>query len=231
MATEFQKVTSKIIKAIKKKNDQGRYYPLLATCLGFESLIISENGDDPNIMKCDFEDEHKNHTIKINEIGLKESKIWSSLYTREEINRIFDNQIVYYTHHCGFTPKDFLGHKTLPQDYHLIGTSTNDKGVEFLASIEHKKYPIIGNQWHPEKNQFERTDLYSFLDRSVNTVMFMSKMISGIVEKVRPTAKAYSEIPAAIKPYFSVYRNSEALAIFSYERIYTFERNSYDKTT
>jgi hypothetical protein len=59
--------------------------------------------------------------------------------------------------------------------------------------------------------------------------MFMSKMIGSMVEKVRPTAKSYSEIPAAIKPYFSVYRSSEALPMFGYERIYTFERNSYDK--
>ena len=143
--TPYQVVSSKIIKMIKEKNDKGKYYPLMATCLGLENLFIAENDNNHEILNCNLDDLHKNHTIALNEEGYKNSKFWSKTYTRAEVDNVFNREIVYYTHNCGFTPEDFNKHKTLSKDYHVIGTSKNSKGVEFLASVEHKKYPIIGN--------------------------------------------------------------------------------------
>jgi hypothetical protein len=33
--------------------------------------------------------------------------------------------------------------------------NNDSQGLEFVSSFEHKKYPIYGVQFHPEKNAFE----------------------------------------------------------------------------
>jgi gamma-glutamyl hydrolase len=227
-STEYQKAASYIVQHIKQQNKNGRVFPLIATCLGFENLVISENDDDPKIMRCDFDDSHKNHSIAINEDEFKKSKFWNT-FEKKEVDFVFGNSVTYFTHHCGFTPEDFKKHKKLPNEYLMIGTSKNEKGVEFVSSIEHKTLPIIGNQWHPEKNQFERGEVYSFLDRSARSTRFLGDIVRKMVQKVRKESKNLSEIPNFIKPYFSVYRTPEALNMKSYERIYCFERNNFSK--
>lgn len=41
--SKFEWKVSKIIQKIKDINDQGKQFPIWATCLGFEALIISES--------------------------------------------------------------------------------------------------------------------------------------------------------------------------------------------
>ena len=36
-----------------------------------------------------------------------------------------------------------------------MSTNTDENGIEFVSTIEHKTRPIYGTQWHPEKNNFE----------------------------------------------------------------------------
>ena len=36
----------------------------------------------------------------------------------------------------------------------MLGVSYDLKGLKYTATIEHKKYPIFGFQYHTEKNGF-----------------------------------------------------------------------------
>lgn len=56
-------------------------------------------------------------------------------------------------HHVCLTESKFQ-ELNLDKNFTLISTNTYKK-VKFVSTIEHKKYPIYGSQWHPEKNQFE----------------------------------------------------------------------------
>jgi hypothetical protein len=39
-------------------------------------------------------------------------------------------------------------------EWHILSVNRYE-GFEFISSIEHKKYPFYGVQFHPEKNAFE----------------------------------------------------------------------------
>lgn len=40
-------------------------------------------------------------------------------------------------------------------DFNVLSTNFDDNGIEYVSTIEHKRYPIFGTQWHPEKNTYE----------------------------------------------------------------------------
>jgi len=56
--------------------------------------------------------------------------------------------------------KNFLKHPLLSKFFKLTSVSQDSNGTEFIASIEGRKFPIYGVQYHPEKNAFEwHTDI------------------------------------------------------------------------
>ncbi len=44
--SEYQLIVEDLIKEAKKINDEGTYFPIMGTCLGFQSLIIELFGID-----------------------------------------------------------------------------------------------------------------------------------------------------------------------------------------
>lgn len=62
--------------------------------------------------------------------------------------------ITYNSHHDGVYPSVFTDYEVMKENYHMIGTSTDRKGVEYVATFEHKTYPIYCHQYHPEKIEF-----------------------------------------------------------------------------
>ena len=43
----------------------------------------------------------------------------------------------------------------LAEWYRVLSTSKDRNGIEYISTIEGKKYPFFGTQWHPEKPPFE----------------------------------------------------------------------------
>jgi gamma-glutamyl hydrolase len=56
-------------------------------------------------------------------------------------------------HHWGVSPANF--DKYLGSQFNLISTNEDRLGQTFVSSMQHKLYPVLGVQWHPEKNNFE----------------------------------------------------------------------------
>jgi gamma-glutamyl hydrolase len=57
-------------------------------------------------------------------------------------------------HHWCMT-RENLTMSNLDKFYRPLATSTDDNGLEFVATIEAVNYPIWGVQFHPEKNVYE----------------------------------------------------------------------------
>lgn len=226
LPTLYQQGMDTIIRWAKKRNDEGHYFPVFCTCLGFEGLIISET-NQTKTLECDFDDEVVVHSVQVTS-EFDKSPFWNKVGL-SLAKSVFKQNSIYYTHSCGIRSSSFLKNSKLTKDYNLLGTSVSKHGVEFVACIEHKKYPIVANQWHPEKNLYERGPLYEIVDRNHVPVELMQKIASKFVQEIREKGKPkqYSHIPPFVKERFASNNLAETLPLASYERLYTLQRYDY----
>ena len=117
----------------------------------------------------------------------------------------------------------------LTDNFEVLATAKTKSGDEVVASFEHRKYPIISNQWHPEKHMFERSQYYDFIDRSSTLLEFTQAVIAGFVRRIRENGspKAYSEMSVKVKERFSSRSVPQTLAIAGYEKVFAFKRHLY----
>ncbi|XP_072032922.1 gamma-glutamyl hydrolase-like [Amphiura filiformis] len=59
------------------------------------------------------------------------------------------------SHSWSVTTKNFSSNAELRKFYRILSTNFDDKGVEFISTMEAYEYPIYATQWHPEANQFK----------------------------------------------------------------------------
>lgn len=95
---------------------------------------------------CDLDDETW-HPVKPGK-DLSRSSIFNTM-DRKLVEAGFQNGNIYYSHHCRYKVEDFV--ENVGEVFYLTGTSSDDQDREFIASFEHKKYPIYATQYHPEK--------------------------------------------------------------------------------
>lgn len=217
----YMKALQFILDKAKTINDNGRYFPVYGTCNGFEALVIYW-AQDTKILTCDFDDLHKEHIVNYQQSVLEKSKLWNDL-DQTNLEYVFNNGYVLYDHNCGFTPDAFNKSDAFKKGF-VVGTSTADNGKEFVSIVEDKKYPFFASQFHPEKNQFERVEVNSFLDKSTETISFLSQIIQTLVDRVRSNASSYNNIPETLLPYFSTLHTPLLTYWTHFERMYVMNR-------
>jgi gamma-glutamyl hydrolase len=202
-----------------KQGDAGKHWPVWATCLGFESLTVVLSGGDPSVMECDFDD-HGGHSVQPNE-NMYSSHFWGQ-FGKERIDRVFAKGNIYYEHNCGFTPEKLKANAAFMKAAMITSTSASTAGKTFVASIESKKYPIYGTQFHPEKNQFERLGITT-LKRDLDTIKFNSDIIKFTVQGTRDHAVPLSSISGTVRKYFSSYHVPIKPGYSYYENMYMYQ--------
>lgn len=62
--------------------------------------------------------------------------------------------LLYFSHNFGFKESDFNKVSNLVQNFHILATF-DSHGEKVVAAVQHKYFPLIGVQFHPEKILFE----------------------------------------------------------------------------
>jgi len=148
----WQTVTT-IWNYILKSTDSGNYYPLYGICMGFQEVSVLASGNLSLLTQFNSE----NITLPLtftpaaaNSAFLGSMSPW--------LQRVITTQNVTMNDHSwGVSPASFQNDKNLPNFYTVTSTSVDRDGLVFISTMEAKKYPILGTQWHPEKNVFEWT--------------------------------------------------------------------------
>lgn len=157
-----------IVDAVKKLNGSGRYFPLYAICLGYETLLITESDYKYPIGFV----HQRNTTSKINFTRGK-SRL-KSLFTASEARDLEATPLMFFYHELGFLSADFLDFENLLDNYVIVAENmVGVYGVE-VAAVEHKTLPIFGLQFHPEKTVFEKSPFYN-INHSTQAVALSTK--------------------------------------------------------
>ncbi|KRX03545.1 hypothetical protein PPERSA_12675 [Pseudocohnilembus persalinus] len=138
-----------IYKKIKELNDNGIYFPLWGTCLGYEMLMTFATDFELELGKITGQ---KNVITKIQIVD--EDSLFAYMPDQMKFN-VQNYYLTYENHQQCVYEDDFYNDETLSDIFKLISISENDDGRNFVTGVQAKDYPFYGVQFHPEKNSFE----------------------------------------------------------------------------
>ncbi|XP_064644098.1 gamma-glutamyl hydrolase-like [Lineus longissimus] len=150
MTSAYAKAAQIIYKLVIEFNNAGSYFPLWGTCLGFEELMYLQTGKNL-LTKCDAFD-------LMLPLEFTQSWLGTKLFIKAENSIPTDltrlNITANYHENCT-TLDSFKASPELSGFFRLVSTNKDRNGLDFVSMMEAYKYPIYGNQWHPEMNPFD----------------------------------------------------------------------------
>jgi len=181
---------AKIIDKIKEINDSGRKYPIWATCLGFEAMIIIES--HYSLLRHRVDNKiYAPLPVKI----LNSDSRSINFFDKSDTKTFGSANLFYFNHKWGFLLRKFKKNGFLRRKITPVASITKNN-KEILVWFEYSNYPFVGTQFHPEK--FERETTFeendpkgvSVLPKEVNhkiALLFKSLMHPSSLANKDPT--------------------------------------------
>jgi gamma-glutamyl hydrolase len=196
------------------ENDQGNYFPLWATCLGFEFLLLMVLNNNKAI-----HDNYVNETL-IQKVKARHQAVPLTLlpgspsnsifkgFNKSDLN-LFNTECIYMNHGYGFIYNKSLL-KWITPYIDILSVNSDSDGVDYLSTIKFKDYPFYGTQWHPEKVMFEWLD--KAIPHTKNSI-YVSKVMSDMfVDECRRGNNTLENHKLLIY-YYSLYSRTEVLDV------------------
>jgi gamma-glutamyl hydrolase len=143
-------------------------FPIWGTCLGHQLLLVLESGEHFQKLLVPT-DAVSYPSPLIHAPGANASRLMGPLFAeRPALAAALADPaaaIAMENHEFGL-PASAMDPATtpwpaLPAAYAVLATARDRAGLEYVATVEHTRYPFFGTQWHPEKPPYE------FSDRSI----------------------------------------------------------------
>jgi gamma-glutamyl hydrolase len=169
--------------------DNGGYLPIWGTCMGFQFLSVL-TADADSVLETGFDSEDLPIPLNFTKAAAA-SRMFSSA-SPAVIHDLATQDITMNNHHDGVTPDTYARNQQLNSFFTVLSTNVDRKGREFVSTIEGKKYPFFGTQWHPEKNPWEWT-VNEHLPHSPIAVLATQFTSNFIVNQARNSTNAFTE--------------------------------------
>ena len=95
-------------------------------------------------------------------------------------------------HHSGVTPQAAKNNAQYSSFSSILSTNKDRQGREFVSTIESKKYPVYGTQYHPEKIPFEWVVEKEPIPHSFDAVVASQYFANFFVSEARKSEKRLS---------------------------------------
>lgn len=183
-------------------NKNGSYFPVWATCLSFETLsmyvanssfVLGTITDQINI----------GSPLKITD---RNSTLFRNL-SDYLVDYLANTEATFFDHGKALYQTDFTKFK-MDETFKVTATSQNDKGVEFIAMIEHKEFPIFGAQFHIEKAIYTLTNNLP-VNHSIEIVQVSQYLINMFGEMARKANKTF-DLDKLMALYYDQYKTEFA---------------------
>eukprot|EP01133_Synstelium_polycarpum_P013427 gene13427-15823_t len=180
-----QSVWDYVIKA----NDRNDFMPLWGTCQGFEQIAMLAANDIDTVLRKDYDS--NNMSIPLNFTAYARHSRLFKKADHSIMNALGTKPITSNYHAFGVHPSKFSSTASLNTFYDVLSWNTDRRGVEFLSTIEAKRYPIYGVIWHPEKVAFEWWDKAS-MDHSYESIIANQYTSYFFVNECRKSNHSFS---------------------------------------
>ena len=142
---------SRILGFALQQNINGNKFPVFCVCLGYEALLHSFSGYE--IKRSVLGHRDQNEPLQWNEKYFGHSFFGEVLRLDIKL-ALAQKPLLYFSHNFGFKQEDFDRVSNLAQNFHVLATFKNGKD-KVVAAVQHKYFPLVGVQFHPEKILFE----------------------------------------------------------------------------
>ncbi|GKY98142.1 hypothetical protein MPSEU_000772000 [Mayamaea pseudoterrestris] len=134
-----------------RSNQDGIYFSVWGTCLGFEHLVEYFGGR--NLLEIDYA--AWNMSLPLDQVDATNSQLYNDFTV---FNMVSNLPITMNNHHMGVDPNVFLQNSMLSSNFYVTSVNVDANGKPFVSTMEPrlpKEFPFYGVQFHPEKNLFE----------------------------------------------------------------------------
>ncbi|XP_048514999.1 uncharacterized protein LOC105689661 [Athalia rosae] len=139
-----------IYRIATRMNNEGIYFPIWGTCLGFELLTYVAAGGVEHRSACSS----KNQALPLEFVsGYESSRMFEN--APPLIIDILSQNHVTGNYHQYCVTRDDLKRVNLESKFKVLSINHDWNGFEFISAIEHVSLPFYGVQFHPEKNLYE----------------------------------------------------------------------------
>jgi len=207
--TTYYQTAKYIYEKAIEFNENGDYFPIWGTCMGFQLLTILGAQDHSVLLSYAFDSENLPLPL---------------LYTPEAANsRLFGNaptnvvtwlsdhtlNVTINLHHDGILPTSYYNNQNLRTEFKLLSYNYDRVGKAFGSTIEGHKHPFYGVQYHPERNQYEwdTPEAVSHAPQAIACAQYFSEFF---VEECRKSAHTFSDS-----------KTEQSLLIYQYSPTYT----------
>jgi gamma-glutamyl hydrolase len=140
------------IWSLKEFDEMQRSFPLWGTCLGFEVLFMLTRSSTDVLEQCQGYDFATELTFMPDAAN---SRLLGTSLPVSVKNALENEPTTSNYHNFCMRPENFTADPVISTFYKMLTTSPDLAGRRFVSTIESRRYPIFGVQWHPEKNAFE----------------------------------------------------------------------------
>ncbi|PSC69860.1 gamma-glutamyl hydrolase [Micractinium conductrix] len=209
MDSPYVVAARKLWQWAKEANDGGDVFPIHGTCLGFQLLHILEANVSFTQLLVDTDSVAHPYTLDFSE-GAANSTMFEGL-SKDLVTKLGDDKynISMENHMFGLPPAHYDTWPALRQNFHMLTTSKDRNGVEYVSTAEHKSYPFFATQWHPEKPPFEFG--MKEIPHTLDAILVSQHLANTFVETARKSShrpeSPEQELELMIynwKPYFTL---------------------------
>lgn len=215
MKSGYAHVAKKFYNLAIQSFDDGDYFPVWGTCLGFEELSYLISGE--------YLLTHTDTvgiTMPLNFTGSPVKSRMFQNFPTELLQSLAVDPLTANFHKWSLSVMNFTKNEKLKEFFNVITTNTDGK-IEFISTMEGFKYPVYGVQWHPEKAPYEwgRFEGISHAPNAVKAAFYLAEFFVSEARKNNHHFESdVEEDEALIYQYRPVYTGN----ISSFQQSYIF---------
>lgn len=181
--TTYFKTAKYLFDRAIKANDNGDYFPIWGTCMGFQLLHILAAEDYSVLTHGVFKSESVMMPLHFTKEALHSRMLAEAPY--EVLYAMEHENVTVNWHHDGVYPEDFMSRPKVRDFFRVISLNYDQEHKWFLSTVEGRKYPVYGVQFHPEVVQWDWTKNALFINRSVRSIAVAQYLANFYVREAR----------------------------------------------